>query len=89
MVKPHWGFIPRYSLRPVSVEAGAEYPFEQQQVDTWKAADDYYEATPAAETWKKANLESIVEKKRESLAKWESLDPEQKNALTLKESEGH
>lgn len=88
-VKPHWGFVPRFSLRPVSTEAGAEYPFDQQEVDTWKTADDYYEATPAIEVWKKDNLDSIIEKKRESLARWQELDAEQKNSLTLKESEGH
>ncbi|MBS1198376.1 MAG: hypothetical protein H6R18_2161 [Proteobacteria bacterium] len=89
MVKPHWGFIPSFSLRPVSREVGAEYPFDQKEIDAWKTEEDYYETTPDMEVWKKENIESIIEKKRDSLARWQSLDAEQKDALTLKESEGH
>lgn len=88
-VKPHWSFVPRFSLRPVSREPGAEYPFDQQEIDTWKTADDYYEATPAIEVWKKDNLDSIIDKKRQSFAKWQELNPQQQESLTLKESEGH
>jgi|GEM_PF-1688676 len=89
-IKGHIGFLAgRFSLRPVSREAGAEYFFDPQEAESWKTADNYYEATPAVEAWMKENRDSIIEKKRESLARWQGLDAEQKNSLTLKASEGH
>ncbi len=88
LVKPNWGFAPSFSLVPARDDAKAEVRVDSPELAGWLKGTDFYEPTPLAEGWLNGNRPSILTKKAEALAKWNTLPEEEKKKLTLLETDG-
>jgi hypothetical protein len=88
LVKPIWGFSPAYALIPARQDPKAEVRVDSTELAGWLKGTEFYEPTPLAEGWLNGNRPSILTKKAEALAKWTALPEDEKNKLTLLETDG-
>lgn len=88
LVKPIWGFSPAYALIPARQDPKAEVRVDSAELAGWLKGTEFYEPTSLAQGWLNGNRPSILSKKAEALAKWGSLPEDEKNKLTLLETDG-
>lgn len=73
----------RFSLKPIHHDQLSSDDFHD-----WFESTDWYENTSLSHQWASENRESIQDKKRDYLEKWEQKTPLEKDELTLHESDG-
>jgi len=78
----------RFSLIPVQSESKDQYNLQSADFKDWTGATEWVESTPRAAAWFAENRESVEEKRKDYLQKWDAMLPADKAELTLGAEDG-
>lgn len=77
----------RFSLMPVRTSGSGEFTTTSSDFKTW-IADPLVEVGPEAEKWYQENRQSIVDKRKEYIVKWNEKSAEDKAERSLTKADG-
>lgn len=78
----------RFSLLPIHATSTDQYNLQSKDFSEWNADSEWVERTDRADAWFAANRPSVEEKRRDYLAKWDQMAPNDKAELTMSAADG-
>lgn len=78
----------RFSLLPIHATSADQYNLQSADFGQWSAKTEWVESTPRADAWYQAHADSVAEKKRNYLVKWDRMAPNDKAELILNAEDG-